>query len=220
MLLIFGIRVRFSTVEQGEFFCPHCGGDRPFARRRARRWFTLFFIPLIPLGVVGEIVECSHCHTRFNEGVLATPTTASMSSMLDAAVRVTTAAIVQTGDVANAGLRQAAVASVRSVGVAYDDETLVSDVGAFDRSQLGAYLEPLAPGLDLAGKERFVADLVRVAWAGEALNGDQRNLIDTVGRSLGLTPAHVAGIVATTSRGAGTPPPPPPNPTTEQSTEG
>ena len=223
MLLIFGIRVRFSTVEQGDFFCPQCGGDRHFARRRARRWFTLFFIPLIPLNVVGEVVECSTCHTRFNEGVLAMPTTASMSTMLDAAVRVATAAIVQTGDVTNTDLRETAVSAVRSVGVAYDDETLVSAVGAFDRSQLGAYLEPLAPGLDIAGKERFVADLVRVAWAGGALNGDQRNLIDTVGRSLGLTPAHVAGIVATTSRGAGSSPPPPPppaNPATEHPSEG
>ena len=105
MLLIFGIKVRLSTVEDGDFFCPHCGGDRRFARRRARRWFTLFFIPLIPLNVVGELIECATCRTRFDEGVLHVPTTASMTSMLDAAVRVSTAAIVQAGDPTNPALR-------------------------------------------------------------------------------------------------------------------
>ncbi len=218
MLLIFGIKVRLSTVEDGDFFCPHCGGDRHFARRRARRWFTLFFIPLIPLGVVGELIECATCRTRFDEGVLHVPTTASMTSMLDAAVRVSTAAIVQAGDPTNPALRQAAVASVLAVGVAYDDATLVSDVDVIDRSQVTAYIEPLAPGLDVTGKERFVADLVRVAWAGGTLSAGQRGIVDSVGRSLGLTPAHVAGIVATTSRGPTSQPmPPPPDPASEPS---
>ena len=48
-LLIFGVKVRLSTIEGGDFYCPSCGGDRRFARRRARRWFTLFFVPAIYL---------------------------------------------------------------------------------------------------------------------------------------------------------------------------
>ena len=217
MLLIFGIRVRLSSVDEGDLFCPHCGGDRRYVRRRARRWFTLFFLPLIPLNVVGEFLECATCHSRYDEAILTVPTTASMATMLDAAIRVTTAAMVQAGDPTDTALRAAAVTAVATAGVAYDDETLLADVGAVDRSQISAYLEPLAPGLDVTGKERFVADLVRVAWAGGTLSADQRGVIDSAGRSLGLTPAHVAGIVATASRGTGPSLPPPSDPAPEAS---
>src|SRR4029078_12807030 len=95
------------------------------------------------------------------------------------------------GDPTNPALRQAAVGSVLAVGVAYDDATLVSDVDVIHRSQVTAYIEALAPGLDVTGKERFVADLVRVAWAGGTLSAAQRGIVDSVGRSLRLTPADV-----------------------------
>src|ERR1700738_4957036 len=58
MFLIWGWRSRSKVLSQGTFFCPHCGGDRQYAHKQARRWFTLFFLPVIPLKVLGEFVEC------------------------------------------------------------------------------------------------------------------------------------------------------------------
>jgi uncharacterized tellurite resistance protein B-like protein len=31
-----------------------------------RRWFTLYFIPVIPLGILGAYVECSGCHNTYD----------------------------------------------------------------------------------------------------------------------------------------------------------
>jgi hypothetical protein len=75
-MLIFGWTVLFKTLDTGVFHCPCCGGDRQYRIQQARRWFTLFFIPLIPLGVVGEHVECTSCRTTFGSAVLRTPTQA------------------------------------------------------------------------------------------------------------------------------------------------
>ena len=47
--------------------------------RAGRRWFTVFFLPVIPLNRVGEHVQCSTCRTRYVTEVLSQPTTARHS---------------------------------------------------------------------------------------------------------------------------------------------
>ena len=71
MLIIFGLRVFYRTIAQGIFHCRRCGGDREYRHRNGRRWFTLFFIPVIPLNKVGENVQCMTCKTRYQTSVLA-----------------------------------------------------------------------------------------------------------------------------------------------------
>lgn len=196
MLLVFGFTIRFSTVASLAFFCPTCGGDRAGARRAARRWFTLFWIPVLPLKRVGEVVECETCHTRYDPAVADLPTTASLAAVLDDAVRVLTAMIVRTGRPDSADLRAAAVDHVGRVLPAYDDAVLAGDVAALDPALAERYVAPLADGLEVTGKERLVADLVRVAMADGTVTADQRRVVDLAGRGLGLTPTHVTGIVA------------------------
>ena len=58
MFVVFGARGRTSTVERGSFFCPSCGSEEEFHRKRVKRYGTLFFIPTIPLGDIGEYIEC------------------------------------------------------------------------------------------------------------------------------------------------------------------
>ena len=53
LLLIWGLRVFYRTIGQGVFHCRRCGGDRHYRLRSGRRFFTLFFIPVIPLNKVG-----------------------------------------------------------------------------------------------------------------------------------------------------------------------
>ena len=53
-MIIFGTRGVTFTPEKGEFFCPGCCAERSFARKSVRRFFTLYFIPLVPLDKLGE----------------------------------------------------------------------------------------------------------------------------------------------------------------------
>jgi hypothetical protein len=73
LLIIWGIRVFFKTTGQGVFHCQRCGGDREYRRRSGRRFFTLFYIPVIPLNKVGEHVQCRTCRTRYHVDVLKMP---------------------------------------------------------------------------------------------------------------------------------------------------
>lgn len=205
-MLIWGLRVRLKILEQGEFFCPTCGGDRHYARKQMRRWFTLFFIPLIPLKVLGEVIECETCHGRFDEQVLHLPTSASLGAMTANAFRVLAAVLVRSGDRSDPALRREAVRCVVAAGSAYDEATLDSDMNVVDPAQVPAYLSPLAPGLAMPGRERLVADATRIARAGGSINDAQRAVLNEVGRALELSPAHVAGVVAQVEQETRTPP--------------
>ena len=70
-MIIFGVRTSESTASFGSFLCPCCRTSQDYRHVVHKRWFTLYFIPLIPLGRVGEQVECQGCFSRFSPGALS-----------------------------------------------------------------------------------------------------------------------------------------------------
>ncbi len=87
MLLLFGWTTRTKTLGTGSFYCRNEGGDRTYLLLQARRWFTLFFIPLIPLKVLGDLVQCSSCGVQYDSKVLDVPTNAPVQDEPEAMVR-------------------------------------------------------------------------------------------------------------------------------------
>ena len=88
MLIIMGTKVRLKVLQALVFACPHCRTDRQGALVSLRRWFTIFFLPVIPMGELGRAVRCDTCGNRFDERVLDHATGASLAEARDGAVRV------------------------------------------------------------------------------------------------------------------------------------
>lgn len=198
MLLIFGLSVFFRTVGQGDFHCPSCGGDRHYRQRVARRWFTLFFLPVIPLNRVGEVVECAACRTRFNLGALRLPTASQMAATLPAAMRAAAVAVLTAGDPSEAGARARAVEAVRGYGGAdFDDETLEADL-AQPLDDSDEVIAQAGAQLTTEAREWFLAQVVRMALADGAISGGERQALHLVAGRLGMTPAHAVGVISTT----------------------
>jgi hypothetical protein len=200
MLLIFGLSVFFRTVGQGDFHCPNCGGDRHYRRRVARRWFTLFFVPVIPLNQVGEVVECTTCGNRFTLDVLRLPTAQQMAAALPTAMRAAAVTVLTAGDPSGSAARARAVDAVRGYGLeGYDDESLGADLAEpLDEetiAQAGAQLTTEA-------REWFLAQAVRIALAGGAIEAGERQALHAVAGRLGMTPAHTVGVISTTEGAA------------------
>ncbi len=68
-IIIWGTRGVTSTLESGEFFCPVCDAREEYSLRQVRPFFTLFFIPLFPIGGADKYVECRGCGRAFKEEV-------------------------------------------------------------------------------------------------------------------------------------------------------
>ena len=95
LFIIFGTRVRHQEIGEGEFFCPKCRAQRHYKHKRATRYFSLYFVPLIPFGKLGEFVECQTCGVAFEPAVLqvrgpvgarhqAAPSAQSLAQMINA----------------------------------------------------------------------------------------------------------------------------------------
>ncbi len=69
-MIIWGTRSMTGTCQKGRFVCPRCNGSSNFEEKRVRRWFTLYFVPLVPIGTSGYYVECQECRGTFKPEVL------------------------------------------------------------------------------------------------------------------------------------------------------
>ena len=64
-MIIWGWKGRTSKAATGEFFCPECNNYQPYTHKIVKNWFTLYFIPAIPLKVLGEYIECDTCKSTY-----------------------------------------------------------------------------------------------------------------------------------------------------------
>ncbi len=65
MLVIFGTTVIGKVVKSGSFYCPRCNMERGYQVKQNEKYFSLFFIPLIPIGKSGDTLACSFCKTSY-----------------------------------------------------------------------------------------------------------------------------------------------------------
>jgi len=60
MLFLLGVRTKAKPVGQVERSCTKCARPTVHVAVETRRWFTLFFIPVIPLGS-NHFTKCGVC---------------------------------------------------------------------------------------------------------------------------------------------------------------
>lgn len=207
-LLVWGFKVRFKTVLQGTFFCQACGGDRQYEQKQARRWFTLFWIPIIPLKEVGEqFVECTTCRQAYRTSVLQMPTTATLSNDLTLATREAVTWLLRSTSVVTPAARAIALDMLsRAANRPWSDAELDHDLGTLTVDGLPQRLGALASVLNEHGRETFLSGCVRVAAADGSVGPGEQALLDSIASSLGMTPAHARGVIAQTQEQAGQPP--------------
>ncbi|MBN1966833.1 MAG: zinc ribbon domain-containing protein [Anaerolineae bacterium] len=71
-MIIFGTRPRGKTIDSGEFYCPHCRALRRYELKESRPYFTLYFLPVFPVGEARQYVQCETCGTAFTPDILKT----------------------------------------------------------------------------------------------------------------------------------------------------
>lgn len=196
MLLIWGFKVVAKTLGTGNFHCPTEGVDRSYRHRSARRFFTFFFIPLIPLKRLGEYIECDQCKSTFDAKVLTLPTTAQLEDKLTTALRHLVVAMIRADATVNDSERTAALQVLQHhANHDYSDADLDADLTALSDANLTDHLADLAGSLNEYGKESLLTAAVTLGTADGSLDQSESNLIEQAGIALGMTKAHVRGVV-------------------------
>lgn len=198
-MLIWGWKTRLKTLSEGVFYSPAAGQDAPYRLVEARKWFTLFFIPLIPLSVIGTFVECQLTKATYDPGILESPTTADFRVQLSAAVRESVAAVVLADGIVTEHERRLAIDVVRGYVPEYDGAMLAADLERATDAPLDARLAFLANSLNEHGKEQVLTATATVMTADGVIDDRDRAAVESIGTSLGMSPAHVRGVIDTAS---------------------
>ncbi len=196
MLLIWGWKARYKTLTSGHFFCPGEEADRMYALREVRRWFTFFFIPMIPLKVLGEFVECAECGRTYEKDVLTLPTTAQVVDNLTTIVRHAVVAVVRADGVADPQEKAVALEVIRQfASLDYNESHFETDLSQLPNVDLTNELAQAAGQLNEHGREALLTSLLRVAMADGSLDPAEASSIEGYGAALGMTAAHVRGLM-------------------------
>lgn len=195
-MLIWGWRTRTKTLSSGIFFSPQAGCDAPYELVEARRWFTLFFIPLIPLSVLGTFVRCGLTGAEYDSRILDAPTNADVLGQLTLGAREMIATAVSAGGFASDAKRRLAVDAVRQHVDDYDDAQLEQDLRAAPQAPISDRLSYLSGTISQTGKERLLLSAAALIATDGTVDAGTDQAVRWMGEQLLLSPAHVHGIIA------------------------
>ncbi|MGP3972128.1 TerB family tellurite resistance protein [Streptomyces sp. 6N223] len=210
-----GVRTAWRAIDDGEFFCSGCGGDRSYQLLAGRRRLTVLGVPVLPRGPADPVVECASCHGHFPVVDLERPTTTRLAGLLRDAVHTIALAVLGVGGGERVTARRAAVASVRAAGFPDCTEerllTLQAALWAGNGSAATRRLDPeswevlsaLAPHLAEPGREGLLLHGARVALADGPYRPGEREVLAAIGAALRLPPAETRRVLVAAATASG-----------------
>lgn len=199
-MIIWGTTGRSSRLESGTFHCPRCGNDKPFDIVGVHRWFTLYFIPVIPLGEAGRYLECKNCSATFDEAVRhhdpeveSAKLRASFEGTMLRAMLVMAQA---DGVVEDRELDAVADIMTQLTGNAYEVEEVRAALDACGHPSMESVLASIAGSLNDNGKGMVLKGLVMIASIDGHLAEGEKETLYSAGKAMGIRRKDIAGILA------------------------
>ncbi|POY36694.1 hypothetical protein C3K47_10025 [Solitalea longa] len=69
-MIIYGTKVIGNTIQTGRFNCSNCRREENYQLVKYKKFFHIFFIPLIPINNLGDQLECYCCKTAYIPGTV------------------------------------------------------------------------------------------------------------------------------------------------------
>ena len=201
-MIIFGTRGVTYSAGNGDFYCPTCHDQQPYKHKRVRRFFTLYFVPLIPLNVQGEYIECGQCQGSYRLEVLDFDPEAGAAEFEAEFHRAIKRVMVEMM-LADGVVDAEEVAVIKDIykqlaGTEIsEDDVRAEIVEAETRTgDVTAALAEMAGNLNDSGKEMVVKAAFMVAAADGEFQEEEKKLIGSIGESLEMSPAHMNGVIS------------------------
>lgn len=198
-MIIFGTRGVKSTLKSGDFQCPQCQENRPYKHKKVKKFFTLYFIPLIPLSDLGEYVECGNCKGTFIPEVLDqlpsnTPTDDAFMAIYEKAMMHSMVLVMLADGIIDDSekihiLMIANKFSKREWSMPELEEYI--EAVQQENEDISTYLSKITPSLNDEGKEMILQCAFLVAAADGHIDDSEMNLIKKMAKILELSPTVV-----------------------------
>lgn len=198
-MIIYGTRGITYTKKKGEFYCPECSTFRPFKLRRQRLFFTLYFIPTIPLNMLAEYVECQHCESAYDPRVLELGEAASAAAVafraayIDAVRRVMVEMMLADGIIEEEEEDIIKFIYYELTDHVLSDEELEEDISYVSSPDfdVSSYLEGLAEMFEDSEKELILRAAFLVACSDGEIHRDEILYLTELAGALKMSDSHL-----------------------------
>lgn len=201
-MIIWGSKGITGTTARGNFNCPVCVSPQLFEQKRVRRFLTLYFIPVFPTSTLGEYVECAQCQGTFDPDIRSydpSQQTLQAEALFMTAVKSIMIHIcIADGEVDRDEIGQIQAIYEQLTGTQISDTDLIEEVHATQQgsNSLFELLERIVGQLNDHAKETAITAAYMIAAADGHVDDSEIELIRQVGQALGMTAAHLNGVIA------------------------
>lgn len=214
-LIIFGTRGVTYGSEGGQFFCPDCEGKESYLHKKVRRFFTLYFIPVIPLDMLGEYIECQRCTSTYKTTILDYDPQ-QVADAEEAEFHKAMRRVLVLMMLADGVIEESEIEAIQTILGKLEDRELTraeveAEIASAQResSDIKAYCKGMAGYLNDSGREMVVKAAILVAGADGKVEDSERDALAGIAAALNMSRAHFTGILDDMTRTAPAPSGPP-----------
>lgn len=203
-MIIFGTTGISSTMEEGQFMCPQCATSENYKHKKVTKFFTLYFIPLIPLGRAGDYVECQTCQGTFISRILdydPNDQQNEFQSVYEKAMRHCMVMIM----LADGEIDENEMVAVQKVINKFGHNDIsIEELKAYVEEietkpePISTYLKKVTPSLNEHGKEIIIKCALAIAAADGNVDDSEIELINEMAKTMEMSTSHLNGIIAET----------------------
>ena len=203
-MIIFGTTGISSTMEEGQFMCPQCATSENYKHKKVTKFFTLYFIPLIPLGRAGDYVECQTCQGTFISRILdydPNDQQNEFQSVYEKAMRHCMIMIM----LADGEIDENEMVAVQKVINKFGHNDIsIEELKAYVEEietkpePISTYLKKVTPSLNEHGKEIIIKCALAIAAADGNVDDSEIELINEMAKTMEMSTSHLNGIIAET----------------------
>jgi hypothetical protein len=148
----------------------------------------LYFIPVIPLDVAGEYIECQQCAGTFGTDALSYDPAAAQRQIIEQIERVLVLAMLASGPPTEARVAtlQQTVADLTDVHITAEEVwkeiRMAQDAGA----QMVPFVQRIAPGFTDGGKQKLLAGAYRILASAGGVAPPDEEVLRQLGAALAM----------------------------------
>lgn len=200
-MIFFGTKGVKSKIKSGNFECPQCATSKPYHHIKVTKYFTLYFIPIIPLNNLGEYVECSSCKGTFVPRILEYSPDArknEFQATYEKAMRHSMILMMLADGVIDDVEKFMVLMIINKFGhndMTMDELTVLVEEVQKIKEPVGTYLSKIAPELNEHGKETIIKCALVVAKADGNIDEREFAVIQEMGTAMEMSSSHLKGII-------------------------
>lgn len=196
-MIIYGTKGKQVQTGSGQFHCPRCSREQSYKHMTVKRYFTLYFIPVLPIGTAGEFIECSRCGGTFDTAVLTFDPEQAHEDYVNAMRRMGVLYLLETNRCTSSALSALENAVNEFCETTIDRQEIATDVRQAQSAspEIRRFFKNQAAELSDEGKAAVLAMLQQVLLNSGGIMPDDESLLADLGKAMGLRARQVKQLL-------------------------